>query len=71
MALKPGSNLVGWSGASGPAPQAFKDLPKNVEIVYGWNPQTRQWERYAPDLPAYVNSLKNVEQGRAYWVITK
>ncbi len=71
LALKPGSNLVGWSGNSGTAAQAFKDLPKNVEIVYGWNAQTKQWERYAPGLPAYVNSLKNVQKGAAYWVVTR
>ena len=71
LALKPGSNLVGWSGKTGTASEAFKDLPKNVEIVYGWNAETKQWERYAPGLPSYVNSLRNVEQGQAYWVVTR
>jgi len=40
-----------------------------IQVVYGWDPVLRRWERYGPSLPAYVNTLQQLKQGEAYWLI--
>jgi len=32
---------------------------------------TRTWKRYFPGLPGYLNNLKTMRQGSAYWIIAK
>jgi uncharacterized protein YkwD len=72
LPLVPGSsNLVGWPGAEGDPETALAPIAKTIEIVFRWDASTGSWERYGPGLPAYVNSLKRLFQGEAYWVITK
>ncbi len=72
LPLVPGSaNLVGWPGANGDAEAALAPIADAIEIVYGWDPVSGEWQRYGPDLPWYVNSLTTLMQGEAYWVITK
>jgi hypothetical protein len=73
LPLVPGSsNLVGWPGGGSDDPKvALKSIEHTIEVVYRWNSATGEWERYGPGLPPYVNSLKKLLQGEAYWVITK
>lgn len=72
LALVPGSaNLIGWPGASEDPGQALNSIAGTIEMVFRWDAATRSWERYGPGLPWYVNSLKQLTQGEAYWVITK
>jgi hypothetical protein len=42
-----------------------------VSVVYEWDPVTGEWKRYFPGLPAFLNNLKTLKQGGAYWVIAK
>jgi len=37
--------------------------------VYSWNAGTNSWERYSPGLPNFVNNLRTLRQGEAYWFI--
>ena len=72
LPLVPGSsNLVGWPGDDQDPKAALKSIEKTIEVVYRWNPTTKKWERYGPDLPDYVNNLLKLRKGEAYWVITK
>lgn len=72
LPLVPGSaNLVGWPGADEDPDAALKSLASTIEMVYRWDPVEKQWERYGPTLPWYVNNLLKLRNGEAYWVITK
>ena len=39
-------------------------------VVYSYDPATGTWQRFGPGLPAYVNTLKLLKKGQAYWFIT-
>ena len=41
-----------------------------IQIVYEWDPVAKQWKRYAPGVPPYVNNLTTLGQGKAYWFLT-
>jgi uncharacterized protein YkwD len=72
LPLVPGSaNLVGWPGTESDPETALASIADTIEIVFHWDPETEEWERYGPGLPWYVNSLKELAQGEAYWVIMK
>lgn len=53
-----------------PVAEALKGTP-GVAAVYTWDATTGQWLRYIPGLPAFVNNLLTMEQGRAYWFVAK
>ncbi len=38
-------------------------------MVYSWNASTRTWERYGPDLPAFLNNMALLRKGGAYWFL--
>ena len=40
-----------------------------VAVVYEWDAATKQWRRYAPNVPPYVNNLTTLTQGKAYWFL--
>jgi hypothetical protein len=42
-----------------------------VAVVYEWDPASGEWKRYFPGLPGFLNNLKTMRQGNAYWVIAK
>lgn len=69
--LVPGVNLIGWTGPSGSANQAFDTLPPSVTAVYGWSSASQSWLRYIPDGPDWVNNLRVAQQGSAYWVVVR
>ncbi len=70
LPLSPGANFVAWPGTNMSAAEAFAGNT-TVAVVYEWNPVTGEWSRYFPGLPAYVNNLKTMKQGGAYWIIAK
>jgi len=71
LLLSAGANLVGWPGGNLDADDALEPLANVIAVVYRWDNENGTWERYAPGLPPYVNSLRRVVQGEAYWVITR
>lgn len=70
LPLSPGANFVAWPGGSVPPAEAFAGNT-TVAVVYEWDPARGEWNRYFPGLPAYVNNLKSMKQGGAYWIIAK
>jgi hypothetical protein len=70
LPLSPGANLVAWPGDNVNPADAFKGNT-TVSVVYEWDPVTGEWKRYFPGLPAFLNTLKTLKQGGAYWVIAK
>jgi hypothetical protein len=67
--LKPGANLLTWPGET-TSPSLALAGQGAIDIVYEWDPATRQWKRFAPDVPSYVNNLTTLSQGKAYWFLT-
>lgn len=71
LALRPGANLVGWTGATGHPRDALRSVESSLRVVYGYDSSSGRWLRYGPDLPPYVNTLDVIESGEAYWVFLK
>jgi len=69
LPLRPGVNLLTWPNASQPAASALAAQGNAIAAVYAWDPATQSWTHYFPGLPAFVNSLATLEQGRAYWFL--
>jgi hypothetical protein len=66
--LKPGANLVTWPGADASPAQALASQP-GLQVIYGYDPETKTWRRWGPGFPAYVNNLTTLVKGGAYWFI--
>jgi len=69
LPLLPGANLMTWPGGDASPAVALAGQPW-VKAVYGYDPVTKIWSRYIPSLPAFVNNLVVLKQGRAYWFIS-
>lgn len=61
---------MAWGGGNVDPAVAFAGNT-SVAVVYEWDPATGEWKRFFPGLPAYLNNLKSMRQGGAYWVIAK
>lgn len=70
LPLSPGANLVAWPSENMAPEKAFEGT-NTVSVVYEWDPLANEWKRYFPGLPGYLNNLKTMKQGGAYWVIAK
>lgn len=66
----PGANLVAWGGGNVDPAVAFAGN-SSVAVVYEWDPATGEWKRYFPGLPGFLNNLRMLREGNAYWVIAK
>jgi len=69
LPLLPGLNFVAWPGQTTAPGSVLGGMSDVIQVVYGWDPVLRRWERYGPGLPAYVNTLQQLKQGEAYWLI--
>lgn len=70
LPLSPGANLVAWPGNNISAAEAFGSST-SISVVYEWDPANKEWKRYFPGLPAFLNNLGTLRQGGAYWIIAK
>jgi hypothetical protein len=70
LPILPGANLLAWPGQNSAPDEVLAGHGDVIKIVYSYNPDTRQWERYAPGLPSYVNSLTVLVPGKAYWWVS-
>jgi hypothetical protein len=66
LELRAGANLVAWPRDDLAPDRLVTDQP-GVAAIYGYDPATGTWKRYGPGLPAYVNNLKVLQEGQAYW----
>jgi hypothetical protein len=70
LPLQPGSNLLTWPGGS-VSPATAISANSGINAVYSWDPAAGSWKRFFPGVPDYVNSLRTLEQGGAYWFVAK
>jgi hypothetical protein len=70
LPILPGANFLTWPGGTVPASQALSGHGNVITIVYSYNSATRTWDRYAPGLPGYVQSLQWLVTGNAYWFVS-
>ena len=68
--LQPGANLVAWPGRQ-TAPTQIGAGSDSIAVIYSYDAATKTWLRFGPELPAFVNSLHQLEPGQAYWVFTR
>ncbi|MGD9933561.1 MAG: CAP domain-containing protein [Dehalococcoidia bacterium] len=68
--LQPGANLVSWPGRQ-TSPALIGTDNNSIAVIYSYDPATKTWLRFGPGLPAFVNSLHQLEPGQAYWVFTR
>lgn len=66
--LLPGANLIAWPERQS-STAAMRTGGTAIEAIYAYDTATKTWLRFGPGLPPYVNSLHQLEPGRAYWVI--
>jgi hypothetical protein len=69
LSLLPGVNLVGWPAKDTDVHKALGGQGNVIKVVYSWNATAGRWDRFGPNMPAYVNSLTTLQQGKAYWII--
>lgn len=69
LPFTPGWNLLTWGGDSiSPEKALANSNPTAIEMIYVWNPEAGRWQRYAPNLPAYVNDLQIIHSGDVIWL---
>ena len=69
--LTPEFNLVGWLGPDAIAvATATASVGVPLETVLAFDPASGGFDRFAPSLPAALNSLTSLEHGSAVWVQT-
>lgn len=67
--LRKGWNLIAYpSGQTRPVAQALTSISGHYRVVYGYDAQTNTWMRYAPGVPAWANTLPQLEGGHAYLI---
>lgn len=68
--LAAGFNLVTYGGPTAPVKDALATLTGLQVWVYAWDAEAGAWRRYVLDGPAYLNTIDQLERGRAYivWV---
>lgn len=71
ITLYAGANLITWVNAAASPEAAIASAPGAVTVVYAFDKTTGAWRRFAPGLPAYVNTLTSFERGAPYWVIAR
>jgi sugar lactone lactonase YvrE len=55
------------AGATAPV-EALATLDGCYELVYAYDAASQQWLRYAPDGPAFANTLKNIGPNDGLWI---
>ena len=63
--LTQGLHLRGWTDATQPI--ADLDLD-GLAAIFAWDAEGEHWLMYSPNVPAELNTLERLEQGRAYYV---
>ena len=59
-----------WPGDEIPTVKALGTDPTSaIRVVYGWDPASGNWHRYATNSPVYVNDLPVLKRDQAYWII--
>lgn len=67
--LKPGPNLVAWTGPSGtPVDLAVRSIGESLEQVHYWIPEASDFGVYEPSAPSGSMEMPELQRGDALWV---
>lgn len=66
--MSEGQNLVAWTG-SNTSPSVIVEAQPVVKTIYSWDAVNKRWLLYDRSVPGYVNSLKTLRSGSAYWFL--
>lgn len=69
--LVAGWNLVPTGNGTVTIADAIAGAEDNVTVIYAWDSELQDWERYIPGAPDAVNTLTEFGNGRVYWVQVK
>ena len=70
LPLVAGASLVTWPYESADAAVAAAGGGGMVTAIYGYDADTRTWQRFMTSVPPDANSLQRLEPGEAYWFFT-
>ena len=68
--LRPGWNLVGWSGATS-GPEAFDFITGDFRVGFTYAAVSQTFESFSPDTPAILNSLDELAFGDGVWIFAE
>jgi hypothetical protein len=63
-----GWNNVSYLGGAAAPTEALSAIAGEYSAVYRWDPATQTYQLYAPGVPAFVNTLSQINPGDAIWV---
>ncbi|MCK9517622.1 MAG: hypothetical protein M0R74_01140 [Dehalococcoidia bacterium] len=63
-----GWNNVPYFGGTAPPSEALASINGQYQAVFHWDAGTQQYLVYSPNVPDYVNSLRQINTGDAIWV---
>lgn len=67
--LKPGPNLVAWTGPSGtPVDLAVRSIGESLDQVHYWIPEASDFGVYEPSAPSRTMEMPELHRGDALWV---
>lgn len=65
-----GHSFVVWTGPDEtPVKDAIKEIRKQVEAIYVWDADNKEWLSFHRDVPARVNSLTHFKFGAGVWIV--
>lgn len=67
--LKPGRNFVTWTGSDTRVTTAFSSLAGATFRAYAWDAERQQWQIFATDLPARLNTLRTLKHDQPLWIL--
>lgn len=67
--LSAGFNLVTFAGTEQAPESVVRSLAPALVAVYEWDAASGRWLRHIANAPGYVNSLRNLRPGTAYFVV--
>lgn len=70
LTLASGATFITWTGPRTGLEEVVDSTRGSIAVIYRWDPAASRWLRYAPDLPWYLQSFREVEPGEGLWVIT-
>ena len=69
VSLRPGWNLVAWTGRDGAAPEdAFAFLRQDLLAAAVWESAAGEFQLHYPDAPPGVSTLQRLELGEGLWL---
>jgi hypothetical protein len=67
--LRAGWNLVGYKSQLARAVEVcMASIEGKYDSVWTYDSDQGKWLSYAPDVPAFLNSLESMEPGKGYWI---